>query len=198
MQDPMRLPQDLPIPVQDGLADHLPGLSIPSLALPATHGGTIRLDETPPGFERTVVYAYPLTGLPGVDNPAGWEQIPGARGCTPESCGFRDLSSDFAALGVFVVGLSTQSTPYQQEVVDRLGLPYPLLSDAALQLTQALRLPAFTVQIRPAHDGGGLRTLLKRITLVIRQGAIEKVFYPIFPPDRHADEVLEWVRGQSC
>ena len=194
MHDPMQLPQDLPIPVQDGLAAHLLGLPMPVLELPSTHGGVMRVDQAPPGFKRLIIYAYPLTGLPGTDSPEGWEQIPGARGCTPESCSFRDLSSDFAANGAFVVGLSTQSTHYQQEAVDRLHLPYPLLSDASLQLTQALKLPTFQVELRPLHDGGGLRTLLKRLTLIVSRGMIENVFYPVFPPDRHADEVLSWVQ----
>ncbi len=167
---------------------------MPMVELPATHGTVLRVDETPPGFDRVVMYTYPLTGLPGVDSPEGWEQIPGARGCTPESCGFRDVAAEFADHGVWVMGLSTQSTAYQREAVERLHLPYALLSDAELRLTRALNLPTFTTDLRPVHDGGGRRTLLKRLTLVIRQHTIEKVFYPVFPPDRHADEVLKWVR----
>jgi len=170
---------------------------MPALGLPATDGTLVRVDETPQGFAGTVIYAYPLTGLPGVDSPEGWEQIPGARGCTPESCGFRDLAADFAAERVCILGLSTQSTAYQREAVERLRLPYHLLSDADFRLTDALNLPTFTVGLRPAHDGGGTRRLLKRFTLVIRRGTIETVFYPVFPPDRHADEVLAWVREHA-
>jgi peroxiredoxin len=196
--DPTQLPADLPRPVPDGAADHLPGLAMPPIALPSTRGGEQRVDVTPEGFGRLVIYAYPLTGLPGIDNPAGWNDIPGARGCTPESCGFRDHAAELAAAGAAVVGLSTQSTAYQQEAAERLSLPFALLSDAELRLTTALDLPTFTVETRPQHDGGGASTLLKRITLVVRDGRIEKVFYPIFPPDQHAEEVLHWLRERPA
>jgi peroxiredoxin len=192
--DPTQLPASLPRPVDDGAASHLPGMAVPPVMLPSTRGGLVGVDVVPEGFGRLVVYAYPLTGLPGVDNPQGWDDIPGARGCTPESCGFRDHAAELAAVGAAVVGLSTQSTAYQQEAAERLRLPFPLLSDADLQLANALRLPTFSTEVRPEHDGGGQRTLLKRLTFIMRDGTIEKVFYPIFPPDRHAEEVVAWVR----
>jgi peroxiredoxin len=193
--DPTQLPTDLPTPLDDGRADHLTGMRMPALALPSTAGGEVRLDVTPTGRARMVVYAYPLTGLPGVDPPAGWDDIPGARGCTPEACGFRDHAADLAACGAAVAGLSTQTTGYQRAAARRLGLPFPLLSDHELRLATALRLPTFLTELRPAHDGGGRRTLLKRLTLVVSRGVIEKVFYPVFPPDRHAEEVLRWLRN---
>ena len=194
-RDPMVLPGNLPRPRDDGAASHLPGMALPPLMLPSTQGGLMRVDTPPEGFGRLVVYAYPMTGLPGIDNPQGWEDIPGARGCTPESCGFRDHAAEMEAAGAAVAGLSTQSTAYQEEAAKRLRLPFPLLSDYGLQLRNELRLPVFTAQLRPEHDGGGSRTLLKRLTLVVSGGVIEKVFYPVFPPDQHADEVLAWLRG---
>jgi peroxiredoxin len=179
-------------------------MEMPAIALPSTRGGTMRVDTvpeaiggvSPPGQQspRLVIYAYPMTGVPGVDLPEGWNDIPGARGCTPESCGFRDHAAELAAAGAAVAGLSTQSTAYQQEAAARLGLPFPLLSDADLELTNALKLPAFPIDA-PAHDGGGRKTLLRRLTLVVRDGAIEKVFYPVFPPDGHAAEVLAWLEA---
>ena len=191
--DPTQLPAELPVPVDDGAADHLPGMAMPPLALPSTDGGEIRVDTVPEGASRFIIYAYPMTGVPGVELPPGWDDIPGARGCTPETCGFRDHAAELAALGAAVAGLSTQSTAYQREVVSRLGLPFPLLSDVALELTTALRLPTFPIETGPLHDGAGPKTLLRRLTLVVRDGRIEKVFYPIFPPDKHADEVLTWL-----
>jgi peroxiredoxin len=195
--DPTQLPADLPVPADDGAAAHLAGLAMPPVALPSTSGGPVRVDTVPDGFSRLVIYAYPMTGLPGIPVPDGWDQIPGARGCTPESCGFRDHAAELAALGAAVAGLSTQSTGYQREVAERLGLPFPLLSDAGLTLTRALRLPAFGIELGPEYEGGGHRELLKRLTLVIRDGVIEKVFYPVFPPDQHAGEVLAWVGSAS-
>lgn len=149
----------------------------------------MRLSDPPPdGLTRLIAYAYPRTGVPGQPMVVpDWDQIPGARGCTPESCGFRDHAADLRAAGAAVVGLSTQDSAYQREVVDRLGLPFPLLSDAEFRLTDALRLPTFTA--------AGLR-LLRRLTLVIRGGQVEHVFYPVFPPDTHAQQVLAWVRSQ--
>ena len=180
--DPMVLPADLPRPVDDGACDHLPGMRMPAIALHATNGAMV--DFSVPHDGRTVVYIYPRTGQPGVPLPTGWDGIPGARGCTPESCAFRDHHEDLRALGARVFGLSTQTTDYQHEVVTRLHLPFALLSDVDLTFAKALRLPTFDV------DG---MTLLKRITLIIRGGAIEHVFYPIFPPDAHADEVCRWL-----
>ncbi|HKA68101.1 MAG TPA: peroxiredoxin [Actinomycetes bacterium] len=191
--DPTQLPADLPRPADDGAADHLPGASVPAIVLPATRGGALRVDRVPAGFDRLIVYAYPMTGLPGVDSPPGWDEIPGARGCTPESCGFRDHAAELARGGATVLGLSSQSSDYQAEAADRLRLPFPLLSDERLELSRALGLPTFTVEVDRAHDGGGAKTLLKRLTLVIRNGRVEHVFYPVFPPDRHAAEVLAWV-----
>lgn len=191
--DPSQLPANLPRPIDDGAADHLLGASLPPIALPATRGDALRIDRVPAGFDRLVVYAYPMTGLPGVDSPPGWDEIPGARGCTPESCGFRDHAADLAASGATVMGLSTQSSGYQAEAADRLRLPFPLLSDERLELARALGLPTFTIEVDRAHDGGGSKTVLKRLTLVIRDGRVEYVFYPVFPPDRHAAAVLAWV-----
>ncbi|MGH8834351.1 MAG: peroxiredoxin [Actinomycetes bacterium] len=191
--DPAQLPANLPRPTDDGAADHLLGASLPAIALPATRGDALRIDRVPAGFHRLVVYAYPMTGLPGVDSPPGWDEIPGARGCTPESCGFRDHAAELAAFGATVMGLSTQSSGYQAEAADRLRLPFPLLSDERLELAQELGLPTFSIKVDRAHDGGGTKTVLKRLTLVIRDGRVEFVFYPVFPPDRHAAEVLAWV-----
>ena len=180
-------PTDLPTPVDDGAADHLPGLRLPPIALPSTDGTDVRLDLPPQDADRLVVYAYPRTGVPGEEPlTPDWDEIPGARGCTPESCGFRDHHDDLRAAGAAVVGLSTQDTPYQREMVQRLDLPYPVLSDRDLVATRALRLPTF--------EAAG-QTLLRRLTLVISDGAVEHVFYPVFPPDRHAAEVREWLRA---
>jgi peroxiredoxin len=181
--DPTVLPDDLPVPEDDGACDHLPGMPLPPFELAATDGSRVRLDGMP---GRVVVFAYPRTGKPGEDNLVeDWDQIPGARGCTPESCGFRDLHADLLAAGALAVfGLSTQDSDYQREAAERLRLPYLMLSDADLELTKALRLPTF--------DAAG-QTLMKRFTLVVSDGVIEHVFYPVFPPDAHAAEVLAWL-----
>jgi peroxiredoxin len=182
MLDPTRLPDDIPAPEDDGAVDHLRGVALPPVALSATDGAVVRLDEL---RGRSVVFGYPRTGRPGEEPPggeAGWNAIPGARGCTPEACSFRDEAARFGALGVRVFGLSTQDTEYQREAVDRLHLPYPLLSDEALELTRALSLPTFEV------DG---MTLIRRLTLIVADGVIEDVVYPVFPPDRGADLALE-------
>jgi peroxiredoxin len=176
------LPPDLPAPEDDGAADHLTGMRIPAIALPSTAGGDIRLDRLP---GRTVLFCYPRTGRPDEELPPGWNAIPGARGCTPEACGFRDRHQQFADSGARVMALSTQDTDYQREMAARLELPFEVMSDAELRLARALRLPTFEV---------GGNTLLKRLTLVIRDGEIEHVFYPVFPPDTHAGEVLDWLR----
>jgi peroxiredoxin len=191
--DPTQLPADLPVPADDGAAAHLPGTAMPPIALPSTGGEPMRVDVVPEGFTRLIIYAYPMTGLPGVPVPDGWDEIPGARGCTPQACGFRDHAAELAAFGAAVAGLSVQGTAYQQEAATRLRLPFPLLSDVELTLTKALRLPTFDIDLPAPYEGGGPRTLLKRITLVVRDGLIEKVFYPVFPPDQHAAEVLAWV-----
>jgi peroxiredoxin len=183
--DLLRLPEGLPVPVDDGAASHLPGRAMPALSLPATDGRQVALDAL--GGGRTVVYIYPMTGRPGVDLPEGWDDIPGARGCTPESCAFRNLYADLRAAGAAqVFGLSSQPTDYQAEAVERLHLPFAMLSDEHLALAGALGLPTFSV------DG---MTLYRRLTMIITGGVIEHVFYPIFPPDQHAQEVLDWLRA---
>lgn len=179
------LPSDLPVPRDDGAAAHLVGLAMPSIILDATLGAPVDLAALPPG--RTVLFAYPMTGRPGVDLPPGWNEIPGARGCTPQNCSFRDAHQTFAALGAGVLGLSTQTRDYQLEMAERLHLPYPVLSDPNFALTDALRLPTF--------EASGMR-LLRRLTMVIRNGIIEHIFYPVFPPDRATGDVIEWLRAR--
>jgi peroxiredoxin len=175
----------LPVPEDDGAARHLPGMRVPSVLVPATDGSLVDLASV---AGRTVVFAYPRTGRPGEPNPAGWDAIPGARGCTPQACAFRDLFAELGSLGVdHVFGLSTQDSAYQREMAEREHLPFPILSDELLELTRALRLPTFETH--------GM-TLLKRLTLVIQDGVIRQVFYPIFPPDRNAVEVVAWLRGR--
>jgi peroxiredoxin len=176
------LPADLPFPVDDGAADHLPGSDVPAVALPSTLGGELDLAEA--ASERVVVYVYPRTGVPGQPSPAGWDDIPGARGCTPESCAFRDAREELARHGASLVGLSAQTSDEQAEFAQREHIPYPLLSDHGLVLADAMGLPTF--------EAGGQR-LFKRLTFVAEEGRIVKVFYPVFPPDRNADEVLAWL-----
>jgi peroxiredoxin len=184
MRNLLELPKDLPRPIDDGAADHLTGLALPDLALSATDGAAVNLAKL---RGRTVVYAYPRTGEPGKPLIEGWDAIPGARGCTPQSCAFRDHFAELKQLGVAqLFGLSTQDTAYQHEAAERLHLPFAILSDAELDFTRALRLPTFSA--------GGM-TLLKRLTLVIDDGKIVKVFYPVFPPDKNADEVIAWLRS---
>ena len=182
--NPLVLPENLPRPQDDGGCNHLTGMTVPSIALAATDGQSIDLSHRP--APRTVVYCFPRTGRPGVATPTGWDEIPGARGCTPESCGFRDRHRELLALGSEVFGLSTQDSAYQREVVERLHLPFPLLSDERLEFTRAMSLPTFEV------DG---MTLTKRLTLVIAAGRVEHVFYPVFPPDAHAAEVISWLNA---
>jgi peroxiredoxin len=183
--DPGQLPADLPVPEDDGAAVHLPGLEVPSLGLVGTDGRTVDLAERSRAGT-VVVFAYPRTGRPGVDPPAGWDEIPGARGCTPEACSFRDLSSDFSAAGAELYGLSTQDPAYQSEAAERLALTYPLLSDERLAFAAALRLPTFEVEGT---------TLLRRLTMVLRDGRIDRVLYPVFPPDRAAADALAALRS---
>jgi peroxiredoxin len=180
--DPYVLPPDLPEPVDDGAADHLEGESVPPLGLPSTSGGEIDLAEAAQGT--LVVYCYPRTGRPREPLPPGWDEIPGARGCTPQSCAFRDHFAELQALGAAVVGLSAQPLDDVIEFAERVHLPYPVLSDPALQLAGALRLPTF--------DVGAMR-LYRRLTFVASEGRIVKAFYPVFPPDRNASEVLSWL-----
>jgi len=183
MHNPNVLPAGIPAPQDDGGARHLSGMKLPDLALPATSGSAVNLSKLK---GRTIVYVYPRTGVPGVDTPPGWDEIPGARGCTPQSCGFRDHFADLKRLGVAqLYGLSTQDTAYQTEAATRLHLPFAILSDEKLALTKAMKLPTFTTS--------GM-TLLKRMALVIDDGKIAKVFYPVFPPDKNAAEVVAWLQ----
>ncbi|MDQ5826416.1 MAG: peroxiredoxin [Chloroflexota bacterium] len=175
------LPSNLPVPADDGACAHLPGMRVPSLLLPATSGHPVDLADLP---GRTIVYCYPRTGLPDRPSPEGWDAIPGARGCTPQSCAFRDHHQELQILEARVFGLSTQTTDYQREAAQRLHLPFPLLSDSNLAFTNALRLPTFE------FEGA---ELLKRVTMVLHDGVIEHVFYPVFPPDENAGEVVAWL-----
>lgn len=182
--DYLGLPPDLPVPVDDGAARHLPDRAMPAITLSRSDGGEAHLADL--GGGRTVLYLYPMTGRPGTALPAGWNEIPGARGCTPESCGFRDHYAELQAAGAArVFGMSSQSSDYQREAAERLHLPFPMLSDEALAVADALGLPTFTVD--------GMR-LCRRLTMIVTGGTIEHVFYPVFPPDQHAAEVLEWLR----
>jgi len=182
--DPTVLPDNLPAPLDDGAARHLTGARLPDIALAATDGSSVSLSRL---TGRTVVYIYPRTGRPGQATPTGWDGIPGARGCTPQSCGFRDHFADLKRLGVaHLFGLSTQTTAYQREAAERLHLPFAILSDEQLALTRALDLPTFSV------DG---MTLIRRMAWVIDDGAITHVFYPVFPPDQSAQEVVAWLQS---
>ena len=182
--DPYTLPPDLPVPEDDGAAAHLPGTVVPRLDLPTTDQRALDLAEA--AQQLLVLYIYPRTGKPGEPLPTGWDEIPGARGCTPQSCAFRDPHAEIVAAGAHTLGLSAQNVAEQHEVVERLGLPYALASDPLLLLAQALDLPTFEV------DG---MHLYKRITLIADEGRIEKVFYPVFPPNRNAQDVLEWLQA---
>ena len=185
--NPNVLPPNIPAPQDDGAAKHLNGMKLPDLALPATSGSAVNLSKLK---GRTVVYIYPRTGVPGIDLPPGWNDIPGARGCTPQSCGFRDHFDELKRLGVAqLYGLSTQDTAYQQEAATRLHLPFAILSDEKMALTRALKLPTFTMS--------GM-TLLKRMALVIDDGVITKAFYPVFPPDKNAAEVIAWLQASRA
>jgi peroxiredoxin len=182
--NPNLLPPGIPAPQDDGAAAHLEGMMLPAIALPATDGAMVDLSTL---GGRTVVYVYPRTGVPGVDLPPGWNDIPGARGCTPQSCSFRDHFGELQRLGVaHLFGLSTQDTAYQQEAATRLHLPFAILSDEKLKLTKALNLPTFVTS--------GM-TLLKRMAWIVDDGRITKVFYPVFPPDRNAEEVIGWLQA---
>ena len=179
------LPEGIPAPADDRGCDHLPEMQLRPVALPSTSGELVDLSGLP---GRTVVYCYPRTGRPGENLPRGWDEIPGARGCTPQSCAFRDHHTELRSLGARVFGLSTQDTHHQQEAAERLHLPFALLSDSELNFARALELPTFEVE--------GL-TLIKRLTLVVEDGRIEKVFYPVFPPDENAEEVIAWLRRET-
>lgn len=175
----------IPAPDDDGGAAHLTGTRMPNLTLPASNGSDVSLAALP---ARTVIYIYPMTGRPDRALPDGWDGIPGARGCTPQSCAFRDHASELAALGVGAIyGLSTQDSAYQAEAAERLHLPFPLLSDAGLVFANALRLPCMQV------DG---QTLLKRMAWIVEDGVIAKVFYPVFPPDQNAADVVAYLKDR--
>jgi peroxiredoxin len=182
--DPYTLPDGLPVPEDDGAADHLPGLAIPELTLDSSQG-PVELAEL--ARERLVLYVYPRTGRPGRPMLSSWDDIPGARGCTPQSCAFRDHEAELAAFGARVAGLSAQSLDDQIEFAERNAMPFPIVSDERLELARALGLPTF--------EAGG-ETLYKRLTLVAEEGRIAKVFYPVFPPDRNAEEVLAWMSSR--
>ncbi len=183
---PNPLPENLPRPTDDGAARHLPGQTLPALTLPTTAGSLLRLDRVADG--RWVLFIYPSTGKPGDDIPAGWNEIPGARGCSNEACSFRDHLVALERLGIeHVLALSSDPTQYQQALVRRFHLPYLMLSDPTLSLAAALALPTFQALGK---------TLYKRITLVIRGSTIERGFYPIFPPDTHATEVVDWLMAK--
>ncbi|MEL7116326.1 MAG: peroxiredoxin [Pseudomonadota bacterium] len=176
----------LPQPEDDGAAAHLIGTMMPAISVPATTGGPVDVSRLK-GL--TIIYAYPMTGRPDVPLPDGWDMIPGARGCTPQSCAFRDHMAELNALGATsLFGLSTQSTAYQAEAAARLHLPFPLLSDEDLSLTHALRLPTMEV--------AGM-TLIKRLTLILRDAEIVHVNYPVFPPDADVDRVIDWLQTET-
>ena len=172
------MPDDLPRPIDDGACDHLIGIKLPDIELMATDGSLVNLSSQ---SGKTVIYCYPMTGKPGVPLPDGWDDIPGARGCTPQSCSFRDHHGELSALGADVYGLSTQNTDYQQEMAERLHLPFLVLSDASFAFCEALRLPTFDVD--------GMR-LIKRVTMIADKGEIISIHYPVFPSDADADWVI--------
>lgn len=178
-----QLPDGLPVPEDDGAATHLMGMALPAVTLTATDGSTIALDRL---SGLSVLYIYPMTGRPDRDLPVGWNEIPGARGCTPQSCSFRDHFEELRTLGVTnLFGISTQDTDYQREARDRLHLPFELLSDHGSELRNALDLPCMDVEGE---------TLLKRMALICNDAKIVKVFYPVFPPSQNATDVLSWLR----
>jgi peroxiredoxin len=185
MEKLTELPKDLPIPLDDGACNHLTGNSLPSISLPSTQGKSIDLSAIS-GY--VVIYCYPMTGKPGVELPAGWNEIPGARGCTPQSCAFRDHHQELNDLGAKVFGLSTQDSEDQIEAKIRLHLPFELLSDLDLSFANTIELPTFKI------DG---KHLIKRITLIVRDGSIIKVFYPVFPPSQNANDVIDWLKAQA-
>lgn len=188
MTDLNALPDGLPVPVDDGAAEHLPGSPLPALEMRTTNGEAVELDQL--GSGRSILYFYPLTGRPGVDLPDGWDNIPGARGCTTEACDFRDHHADLIAAGVETVyGISSQDNDYQRELVERLRLPFSMLADPDLTIASALGLPTFTA--------GGQR-LYRRLTLIVDDGRVDHVFYPIFPPNEHAQKILTWLRAKPA
>ena len=180
-----QLPSGLPVPVDDGAADHLVGHDLPNLDRPTAQRGTVNLATA--GTPWLVLYVYPMTGRPDVALPDNWEMIPGARGCTPQTCAFRDHQAELADLGASVVGMSVQSVDYQAEMVDRLHVPFPIVSDEDRVVGSALKLPTM--------EAGGM-TLYKRLTMIARAGRVEHTMYPVFPPDANAGEVMDWLRSK--
>lgn len=185
MQKLTELPEDLPIPVDDGACNHLLGESLPAIALFSTQDRWVDLSAI---AGHLVIYCYPMTGRPDRPLPDGWDEIPGARGCTPQSCAFRDHHQELSELGAQVFGLSTQSTAYQKEAAERLHLPFELLSDHDLSFAKKLELPIFKI---------GDKRLIKRVTLIANEGKIVKVFYPVFPPNSNANEVIDWLQNSA-
>ena len=184
--DLSNLPKDLPVPIDDGACSHLKGMKIPDIELLSTSDRDVNLSKL---SSWVVIYFYPMTGRPNVALPDGWEQIPGARGCTPQSCSFRDHHKELKLLNAEVFGVSVQDTEYQLEAKNRLHLPFDLLSDSSYALSNALRLPTFYIE--------GFK-LIKRTTIIAKSGIIEKVFYPVFPPDKNADQVIAWLSEQKA
>lgn len=184
--NPYELPQDLPVPLDDGACDHLPGTVVPEVTLRGTDDQIWNLGEL--ARVRAVVYVYPATGVPGKDPIPGWDDIPGAPGCTVQSLGFRDRHADFAALGIRVFGLSAQPTDEQKEFLQRTKVPFVLLSDPDLQVRRTLGLPVFE-----AHG----RTFYRRLAMLFESGRVSKVFYPVFPPNKSAESVLAWLQGPA-
>jgi peroxiredoxin len=178
-------PMELSMPVDDGAADDLPGRVVPGASLSSTLGG--RLDLREATRRLAVIYIYPRTDVPGAPPPEGWEEIPGAPGCTPQSRAFRDHVLELAAYGASVFGLSSQSLAEQCEFAQRERIPYPLLSDPGMQLAEALGLPTFEA------DG---RRFYRRLTFLAHEQRIAKVFYPIFPPRQNASQILRWLAAQ--
>ena len=185
MTDINKLPENLPVPEDDGGSSHLIGTKIATIELRSTNGLKVDLGSIK---GKVVIYCYPMTGRPDVPLPDGWNEIPGARGCTPQSCSYRDHYKEFQELGVEVYGLSTQTTDYQKEMVDRLSLPFDVLSDSQMELTQALNLPTFVVN--------GM-VLLKRLTMIVEDSVIKSVHYPVFPSDSDPDWVLDYLGKMS-
>lgn len=183
------LPDDLPVPEDDGAADHLLDAAVPSVVLPTSTGGTVDLSTASKGDGYLVVYVYPQTGVPGHPVPRGWDRIPGARGCTPQSCAFRDSVGELSDLGASVFGLSAQPLDEQREFAEREQLPYPLLNDSQFRLARALALPTF--------EADGTR-YYRRLTFIAQGGRILKVFYPVFPPQDNAGDVVAWLRAKGA
>ncbi len=182
MKNYNQLPPDLPVPVDDGSANHLVGMKLPNISLKSTRGDSINVGKIK---GKLVIYCYPMTGQPNVPLPEGWDQIPGARGCTPQSCSFRDHYQDIQALGAEVIGLSVQTTDYQKEMADRLHLPFPVVSDSNHEFSKAMNMPTFVA--------AGMN-LLRRVTLIAEDGVIKAIHYPIFPSDSDPTWVIDYLK----